>query len=213
MNNEENVQQAFNSKNHTEGYDRKAKESNWIGPEVVFGLSYRYIQPQETILDIGIGTGLSSILFHKAGLLVHGIDNSPKMLEICAGKKIADNLQQHDLLNFPYPYGDNSMHHAVSTGVFPIFQALSPIFREVARILKPKGIFVFSVMDYHDGEEREHIIQSEQFPGKTFTLYRHNSAKISELLRCHEFTLLNSLEFVTLHAGEKTHFKAYLAQR
>ena len=212
MKSEQNVQHVFNSKNHAEGYDQKAKELNWVGPEVVFGLSYQYIQPQETILDIGIGTGLSSILFHKAGLLVHGIDNSPKMLEICAGKKITVELQQHDLLTVPYPYSDRSMHHAVSSGVFHIFPDLAPVFEEVARIVKPEGIFVFSVMDYRDGEDRETTVQSDQFPGQTFTLYRYNSAEIDGLLRNHGFERLQSLEFVTIHAGERIYFKAYLAQ-
>jgi predicted TPR repeat methyltransferase len=213
MKSEQNVQHVFNSKSHVDGYEQRAKQSNWVGPEMVFGLSYQYIQPQETILDIGIGTGLSSVLYHKAGLQVYGIDNSPKMLEICAGKKITVELQQHDLLTVPYPYDDSSMHHAVSAGVFHIFSDLAPVFAEVARIVKPQGIFVFSLMDYHDGEERETTVQSDQFPGQTFTLYRYNEAEIDDLLTSHGFTRLNVVEFTMNHAQKRTCCKAYLAQR
>jgi hypothetical protein len=49
-------------------YDRQARETNWLGPEVVFGLVYEYVKPGETLLDLGIGSGLSSIRFHQAGL-------------------------------------------------------------------------------------------------------------------------------------------------
>ena len=42
-------------------YDKKAEEYDWRGPEVAFGLAYAFVNPGESILDIGIGTGLSSI--------------------------------------------------------------------------------------------------------------------------------------------------------
>jgi len=63
---------------HTEGsslashYDSEAEVYNWRGPEVVFGLTYGFVNPGESVLDIGIGTGLGSVLFHKAGLRVYG---------------------------------------------------------------------------------------------------------------------------------------------
>jgi len=62
-------------------YDRKAEQYDWRGPEVAFGLSYAFVSPGQSLLDIGIGTGLSSILFHKARLGVHGMDLSAEMLE------------------------------------------------------------------------------------------------------------------------------------
>ena len=54
-------------------YDLQARKTNWLGPEVVFGLTYELVKPGELVLDLGIGSGLSSILFHKAGLRVYGL--------------------------------------------------------------------------------------------------------------------------------------------
>ena len=48
-----------------EAYDEEAEATGWLGPEVAFGLAYKYIQPGQSILDIGIGTGFGSILFAK----------------------------------------------------------------------------------------------------------------------------------------------------
>ena len=67
-------------------YDDEAEATGWYGPEVVFGLSYAYVQSGQSILDIRIGTGLGSVLFRTAGLAIHGMDNSPQMLEACQSK-------------------------------------------------------------------------------------------------------------------------------
>jgi hypothetical protein len=44
----------------TEAYDDEAEATGWFGPEVAFGLMYKYIQPGQPVLDIGIGTDLGS---------------------------------------------------------------------------------------------------------------------------------------------------------
>ena len=43
-------------------YDDEAEACGWFGPEVVLGLAYKCVQPGQSILDIGIGTGLGSVL-------------------------------------------------------------------------------------------------------------------------------------------------------
>lgn len=213
MKSHEKIQQVFNSTDHVNNYEMKAHESNWTGPDIVFGLSYRHIQPQETILDIGIGTGLSSILFHKAGLQIYGVDNSAKMLKACESKQVTVDLQQHDLLKPPYPFPDKSINHAVSAGVFHIFPDLSPVFTEVARIVKPGGIFVFTVMDYRLGEPAQITVESKTFPGQTFTKYRFNENDIKQLLMACGFSNLKSVEFTMNHHNERVRSCAYLTRK
>jgi len=107
-------------------YDEKAQATGWQGPAVVFGLAFKYTEPGQTLLDIGIGTGLGSALFHKAGLNVIGMDISEEMLEVCRNKGFAAGLVCHDLTVSPYPFGDASCDHAVSTGVFQFFREPGP---------------------------------------------------------------------------------------
>lgn len=204
MNNNTMIKETFNSAKHAGNYDSKAQTTKWHAPEIAFGMSYDYIKSGESVLDIGIGTGLSSRLFAKAGLTVHGIDFSEAMLEQCRGKGFTAGLTQHDLMNPPYAFDNCSFNHAVCIGVFHVIDDLSIVFRETERILCDGGIFVFSVLDCQDGENAE-----EQL-GK-FTFYRHNIEEISGLLEKSGFNLFHDMKFSAVHAGRENTLKMYLA--
>jgi len=46
-------------------------------------MCFEYVNPQDRLLDIGLGTGLGSLPFAKTGLEIFGIDGSGEMLKIC----------------------------------------------------------------------------------------------------------------------------------
>ena len=198
-------------------YDSKAEEYGWRGPEVVFGLSYSFINPGQSVLDIGIGTGLGSVLFHKAGLLVYGMDVSTEMLEACRSKGFAADLKKHDLTVEPYPYDEASLDHAVCLGVLNFFKNLHLVFREVARILRDNGIFVFVVGDRGPGEEAEFVVGREHTQtDSSVTMYRHGTEEINDLLDENHFELVRCLEFPVPMDRERTktlRAKAYVARR
>ena len=89
--NEIDVQQASD-------YDHLAQKYQWYGPEILFGLCYELVKPGDSLLDIGIGTGLCSSLFFKHGLEIYGLDNSDEMLEMCRQKGITTELKKWDFL-------------------------------------------------------------------------------------------------------------------
>jgi SAM-dependent methyltransferase len=93
-----------------EAYDGEAEATGWLGPEVAFGLAYQHIQPGQSVLDIGIGTGLGSVLFRKAGLKVYGMDVSPEMLEACRSGETARLLRKGGL--FVFVVGDRTENEA-----------------------------------------------------------------------------------------------------
>ena len=198
-------------------YDSEAEEYDWRGPEVVFGLSYSFVNPGESVLDIGIGTGLGSVLFHKAGLHVYGIDVSTEMLDACRSKGFAADLKKHDLTVEPYPYGDASLDHAVCLGVLNFFKDLHVVFREVARILRDNGIFTFIVGDRGSGEKAEFVVGREHTQtDSSVTMYRHGTEEINGLLKDSGFESVRSLEFPVPMDRERTktlHAKAYVAKR
>jgi predicted TPR repeat methyltransferase len=194
-------------------YDRRKKEQGWFGPEVVFGLMYEFVNSGETVLDIGIGTGFGSLLLHKAGLNVFGMDMSPEMLEVCRSKGFAEDLKVHDLTEVPYPYSSASFDHIVCVGVLNHFENLQPVFTETLRILKEDGIFAFIVADRNKDENASFQVEHENT--KTI-MYRHSTEQIKKLLQINDFISVKELEFfVSGHKekGSSLRLKAYAAAR
>lgn len=202
-------------------YDNQARKTNWFGPEVVFGLAYEYLNPGDSVLDLGIGSGLSSILFHRAGLRVFGLDGSSEVLEVCRSKGFTAGLKQHDLRDLPLPFPARFCNHLVSIAVLNSFKDLGPLFEEIARILKTDGIFAFTVEEQKPGQEESYPINRVEVSEKpkeetAVLLFRHNEDCITRLLGQNDFELLKTLEFVAFKypaENKDVFFKAYVARK
>lgn len=198
-------------------YDDEAEACGWLGPAAAFSLASMYVEAGQTIQDIGIGTGLGSMPFHRAGLRVIGMDISDDMLDACRKKECAARLVRHDLTVTPFPFGDASCNHAVSTGVFQFFEDLEPVFREVGRILRNGGVFVFVTGDRNPEEEATVVVGAEcTGTGSPVTMYRHTIDEVNGWLGGNGFHLIDTLEFtVWMDAARSLRFpaRAYLAQK
>jgi ubiquinone/menaquinone biosynthesis C-methylase UbiE len=212
------VEESGQQEQHAEHeYDKRVKEYGWVGSKVAFGLAYEYTSPGQTILDLGIGTGLGSVLFYRAGMFVYGLDNSDEMLNICQSKGFAYNLQLHDMNKLPYLYGGESLDHAVCIGVLQYFENIQPVIEEVARIIRESGVFVFTVMDRSPSESAAMVLGPEiTDSGSTDTIYRHSTAQIREYLQTYGFESVKSLEFNMFMDREhrrKSPVKTYVAMK
>jgi len=125
-------------------YDSQVRAYDCYLADALFGMCYEYLQPGERLLDAGIGSGLSSILFAKAGLIIYGIDFSPVMLELCRAKGFAAELKTHDILQTPWSYPAAAFDILVCCGVMHFIPDLEIIFSEASRILRNEGIFAFT---------------------------------------------------------------------
>ena len=204
------------------GYDKQAREYGWFCPELLFGLSYEYIKPGQNLLDVGIGTGLSASLFHKAGLQVYGIDGSPEMLEICAAKNIAKDLKQHDLRDIPLPYGDGFFHHVQISGVFHLLGDPAPLLGETARLLRDGGTLGFTYEQHKPGEPEGYLESGtdgiwEKINEKSgVKSFRHETEYMKNLLKTNGLVLVKELEFLAFKASpwdKEKFFQACLAQK
>lgn len=125
-------------------YDQQVRAYGWWGHEALFGLCFEYVRAGEHLLDTGIGTGLASAPFARAGLQVSGFDASPEMLKRCRAKGFAVELKQADVMATPWPYPDASFEHVIACGVLHFLADLGPVFREAARLLRPGGVCAFT---------------------------------------------------------------------
>ncbi len=202
-------------------YDEQARITGWYGPEIVFGLVYEYVKPGESVLDIGIGSGRSSIAFRKAGLRVFGLDGSSEVLKVCAAKNFTQGLKLHDLRDLPLPYPSRFANHIVSVAVLNSFQDLAPLFCEFGRVICGQGILAFTVECQKPGEADSYPINrvevAEQPRAETAVrLYRHSDDYIGRTLERNAFRPLKSLEFVAFRYPAENRdvlFKVYVARK
>lgn len=202
-------------------YESQDTEIDWHGHEILFGLMYEFIKSDETLLDIGIGTGLGSLLFHKAGLQVSGFDNSAEMLEGCESKGFLGETINHDLRDVPFPYETDSFDHIISLAVLNFFADLEPVIQEAARVIKSKGIFGFTVEEKKSEQESQYTMRVDSGPDQheepfEIALYRHSDEHVRALLESVGFSVLKDFEFLAdryPEQGIEVYLKVYITQR
>jgi len=169
----------------SEQYDNLLKKADCYLADVLFGMSYEFVKTGNRLLDVGIGTGMSSALFNRAGLRVFGIDGSPKMLAVCRKKRIAEELLWQDIAATPWPYPDRVFDHVISCGVFHFLGDLGNLFAEIARVHGDSGILAFTFMTA-DGARPEGTAYEHRMEGG-LDVFSHWSGYIRSLLRRHHY--------------------------
>jgi predicted TPR repeat methyltransferase len=125
-------------------YDQQVQAAGCYLAEALFGLCFEYVRPNQQLLDLGIGSGLSAAPFAKAGLQVQGMDFSQAMLDLCSAKGITSELKQHDLQETPWPFPAQVFDHLICCGVLHFLGDLETIFEEARRVLREGGNFAFT---------------------------------------------------------------------
>jgi len=121
------------------------------------------------ILDLGCGTGLVGRTFRACGALstLEGCDLSVKMVEAARARqyerrrkggenkvtcKVYERVEQQDCETFLDSVGNASVHAILAGDVLCYFGVLDKLLTTAARVLRPGGLFSFTVEKLEEGE-------------------------------------------------------------
>ena len=117
-------------------------------PELIANLvrDVRQIAPRSLdVLDLGCGTGLAGLAIRPWARSLAGVDLAPKMLEAAAARGIYERLECSDLVAVLAQEPTASFDLVLAADVLVYFGALEELVTDVRRVLRPGGLFAFSV--------------------------------------------------------------------
>ena len=205
--------------NFAKNYDEYVTKRQWVGTDILFDLMDEFLKPGQTLLDIGIGTGLSSIPFKKYGLSVFGIDGAVEMLKICRKKGISNHLSLTDFTKEYLCFENKLFNHAISHGVFHLIGDLKHIFKHVSLRQKEKACFGFTFQNITNlpNDFIESPIQGvfeKKNPSSGIKTFRHSDEHIMGLLGEHDYKIMKITEFLAfVDDNTKTYFNAIVAMK
>ncbi|MFO1303488.1 MAG: tetratricopeptide repeat protein [Burkholderiales bacterium] len=100
---------------------------------------------RHAVLDLGCGTGLMGVELAQLASRMVGVDLSAKMLEMARAKGLYGRLEQCDLAEMMAGEPAGSYDLIVAADVFVYVGKLDLLYEHAFRLLRPGGLFAFSV--------------------------------------------------------------------
>lgn len=152
------------------------------------------------LLDLGCGDGFDLAFFDKKEAEVYGIDASEKMVKLAQEKLSNAEIKLAYFDNIPY--GNNYFVIVVSKWAFQTSSEIEPIYKEVVRVLKPGGIFLFLVAhplrQFIEKKKesknyfKKELVQSRLFDGTIVVGFK--DIQVEEIPRSRTFQELSQLK-------------------
>ena len=126
--------------------DHMVGELGYISPDRIARMLADHLDDVSIpVLDIGCGTGLTSVYLAEQGFrAIDGIDITPEMLERAKARGIYRNLIRADLTQ-PLDLDDGSYGAAVSSGTFTCGHVGPEPLPEIVRVLRPGGLMAITI--------------------------------------------------------------------
>ena len=146
-------------------------------------------------IDLGCGTGLAGVAFRSCVERLTGVDLSGQMIELARQKKVYDQLETDNIVNFLSQKAPLSYSLFLAVDVFNYVGDLMPVFREMGRRATPGAWLVFSTEGDAMNDEGFHLGQ--------FGRFLHSSPYIEKIAAEWGFTVVkNQREKLRRHRDE-----------
>ena len=170
------------------------------------GLKY-YKKENAKVLDLGCGTGLSSIEFFKKKFKVTGIDISKGML--IEAKKYPYTKLIHQNLEKPLKVQDNYFDIIILAGIMEFIKNPLKLFLEIKSKLKKEGIFILTIPKKYP----KHSYLREKLKRKSYS-----QEEIEKIFYKANFTKIKQKQIFGYHKKilnkkEKSYFYLYVLKR
>ena len=175
-------------------FDRKLEKLKYESPKILVGLIkdfYTSITDKWDVLDLGCGTGLVGSAIYAYTRQLVGVDLSAKMLAKARERNLYQRLESSDLLSMMKGEPISSYDVIVAADVFVYIGKLDEIMQEGARLLRPGGVFAFSVeaMASLSNDVRNANADDGEYILNPTGRYAHSSIYIQKLAHMHGFII------------------------
>lgn len=165
------------------------------------------------LLDLTIDSKRTFAKLYRETLQTHGL--SPMSLLLKANRKssFTSDLVLSNVHTFPlFPSHKEYFEIVLANNVFPYFNDLSILIKEVQQLLKPNGIFVFtyekSLNRFNDDSQVFCLEEQSDKP----TIYAHFDGYVQKLLIKNNFYIQKEQEY-QVNSQKKTECVAIVAQK
>jgi SAM-dependent methyltransferase len=139
--------------------------------------SFLEVQPDQSILDIACGNGLTSRRLALLGANVTAFDFSAELIKLATSRpnpnsRIAYHVIDGTNESVLFELGEHVFDSALCNMALFDMADIEPLFRALPRILMPKGVFVFSLTHpAFNNASTVHIIEEVDYEGEIKTVY------------------------------------------
>jgi len=152
--------------------------------------------PDDHILDIGCGNGDLDFRIAQTGARIVGIDVNREALSVANTANAGERTEFHYMNAETLSFADESFDKAISFCVIEHFEREDRALAEIARVLKPGGLFVFSADSLSNPEvtDEERASHRRRYSVNTF----YNREIAGEKLNAAGFDTLRT-RFILTH--------------
>jgi len=163
-------------------------------PEQLVGQLKPYMHQSEwDVLDLGCGTGLVGMAIAPHARQLVGVDLSAKMLARAKERNLYQRLERLDLVSMVEAEPASSYDLVTAADVFIYVGRLDALFNEVSRLLRPNGLFAFSVESL-DSSSQPPVGADRDCQLTKTGRYAHSSAYVRRLAAANQFECLTFVD-------------------